>query len=168
VSSLFRESHIIAITFDDEHEAGMVRQSLKELQHEDQLHLDDVAIVVKDQNGKVHIHHGADRGVVAGALTGGFLGLFLGMIFFPVAGVVVGAVGGALVGKSADMGVDKQFINEVSAALRPGTSALFVMVRDNDPSLVIDTLKPYRGTLYQTSFDSETEEELKHVLSVKE
>src|SRR5262249_18370172 len=105
----------------------MVRQSLRALEHDDVLHLADSAVVVKDPKGKVHIHHGADRGVVAGAVTGGFLGLFLGFIFLPVAGIVVGAVSGAIVGKSVDLGVDKQFINEVSAALRPGTSAIFIM-----------------------------------------
>jgi uncharacterized membrane protein len=160
-------SNLVVILFDTEDDAGRVREALRSEQHAGYLHLDDSAVVVKDQGGHVHVHNVADSGVKWGALGGALLGPLL-LFMFPVVGIAAGALGGALVGKAMDLGVDQQFVKEVSAALKPGTSALFIMVRGDNPSPVIAALKPYKGTLYQTSFSTEAEESMKRVLAVEE
>jgi uncharacterized membrane protein len=160
-------SNLVVILFDKEGDAGQVRQALRSEQHADYLHLDDSAVVVKDQSGHVHVHNEADKGVKWGALGGAVLGPIL-LFMFPVLGIAIGAVGGALMGKALDLGIDQHFVKEVSTALKPGTSALFIIVRGDNPGPVIAALKPYKGTLYQTSFSTEAEESLKSVLSVEE
>ena len=83
---------------------------------------------------------------------------------FPLAGIVVGAAGGALAGRMADLGIDQRFVQDVSASLKPNSSALFVIVRDADPTIVIAALEPYQGTLYHTTLDPAVEAELRHAL----
>jgi uncharacterized membrane protein len=68
----------------------------------------------------------------------------------------------------ADLGIQKSFVKEVSEALQPGNSALFVIVRDANPNAAIAALKPYKGTVYHTSLDSEDEDTLRRILSKRE
>ena len=162
-------SHILVVTFDNEEEAGKVREALKKVQHQGNLSLDDSAIVVKDANGHVHVKNELDRGVKVGASVGGLLGLFVALltapIGFPLIALTVGIFGGAGVGALTDMGVQKSFVKDVSNALKPSTSALFIIIRSGNPNAAIAALKPYKGEVYHTSFDPEAEESLRHVLS---
>ncbi|NIV36589.1 MAG: DUF1269 domain-containing protein [Anaerolineae bacterium] len=157
-------SNLIVVTFDDPEEAGKVLKSLRSVQKEGYLGLDDSAVVVKDEDGKVHVKNEMDRGVKIGAVGGGFLGLLIGSVFFPIAGLVIGALAGGLVGKSVDLGVDQKFVKEVSEDMQPGTSALFFIVRDAEPDVAVAALRPYKGTVRHTSFPPEAEEELRRIL----
>ena len=161
-------SNLIVLTFDDADEAGQVREAIHRGQKENQISLDDSAVVVCDENGKIHVKNEVDRGVKIGALGGGALGLLIGGLFFPVAGILMGVLGGMGVGALADLGVQKDFVKEVSAKLTPNTSALFLIVRDANPAAVVAALKPYKGEGYHTSLDPEDEETVRRVLSDRE
>ena len=158
-------SNLVVITFNGSEEAGKVRESLRSVEKQGLLSLDDSAVVVKDAEGKLHVKNQTDRGVKIGAIGGGTLGLLIGSVFFPFAGLIGGAMVGAVVGKMADMGVDQQFVHEVGTALQPDTSALFILVREANPAAALSALKPYEGQVYHTSLPSETEEELRRILS---
>jgi uncharacterized membrane protein len=153
------------MTFDNPDEAGKVRDTLRSAERASYLNLDDSAVIVKDEEGKIHVKNEMDRGVKVGAIGGGLLGLLVGGIFFPLAGLLVGALGGGLVGKFAGTGIDRKFVKEVSDDLQPGTSALFIIVREANPNVAVAALKPYEGTVYHTSLPPETEEELRRLLS---
>jgi uncharacterized membrane protein len=157
--------NLIVVAFDNPDEAGKLLETLHSVERSDNLSLDDAAVVVRDEEGKVHVKNETESGVKVGAVGGGLLGLLIASVFFPIAGVVIGAVAGALIGKSLDTGIDKKFVKEVSDKLQPGTSALFVLVRDGDPNIASAALKPYKGTVLQTSLSPEAEEELRHALS---
>ena len=156
-------SHLIVMTFNTRDEASKVRQTLRELERAGRMSLDDAAVIRKDAEGKLDVDNEVDRGVKTGAIGGGILGLVLSF-FFPLAGLVVGAAGGALVGRMADLGIDRQFVEDVSASLQPNSSALFVIVRDADPNVATAALRPYQGTLYHTTLDPSVEAELRHAL----
>jgi uncharacterized membrane protein len=157
-------SNILVITFEDETQAPAVLQSLKKLQHQEMLNLDDAAVIVKNADGKVSIKNMTESGVKAGAAVGGFLGLAIGSILFPLAGIALGAAGGALVGKTFETGVDKKFIQEVKDSLNPGNSAILFIVRNENVGMLIAALEPYSGKIYQSSFDSEAEAEIRKAL----
>ena len=157
-------SNLIVVTFDDTEEADKVLKALRSVQKGGYLNLDDSAVVVKDDDGKVHVKNEMDRGVKIGAVGGGFLGLLIGGVFFPIAGLVIGALAGGLVGKSMDLGVDQKFVKEVSNDIQPGTSALFFIVRDAEPDVAVAALRPYKGTVRHTTFPPEAEEELRRIL----
>lgn len=157
-------SHLIVITFEDTVQATQALESLKEMQKGGHLTLDDAAVIVKQESGAVEVRNQLDRGVKWGALTGGALGLLLAGVFFPLAGLAIGAAGGALVGKSLDIGVDQEFVREVTSSLKPGSSALFVVGSSGEPAVVIAALRPYEGAIYQTDLSSETVEALQDAL----
>ena len=157
-------SHLVVVSFDNAEDAGKVRETLRSAEKADYLSLDDSAVIVKDEEGKIHVKNEMDRGVKIGAVGGGLLGLMLASIFFPVAGLLVGALAGGLIGKSADLGIDQKFVKEVADDLEPNTSAIFFIVREANPEVAVAALKPYKGTVRQTSFPPEAEEELRRIL----
>jgi uncharacterized membrane protein len=155
-------SHLIVMTFEGKDEAFRVRDSLKTIQKQGQLGIDDYAVISKDEAGKIDVKNVVDKGVKMGAVGGGILGVLLSFIF-PVAGLVAGVAGGALVGRSLDMGVDKKFVKDVSESLGPNTSALFV-IGNGDPRAVVAAIEPFQGHLYQTTLDSDLEQQIRDAL----
>jgi uncharacterized membrane protein len=161
-------SQLIVVTFDDADEAGKVRDSIRSGEKQGTISLDDSAVVVRDEKGKVHVKNQLDRGVKIGAVGGGLLGLLLTSVFFPVAGIVVGVLGGMGVGSLADLGIQKKFVQEVSDSLQPGTSAIFLIIREANANAVVAALKPYKGKVIQTTLDPDDEETLKRVLKERQ
>ena len=54
--------------------------------------------------------------------------------------------------------------DEVKTTLRPGRSALFLVVRQSDADATIAALRPFSGDVIQTTLDTETEEALRRAL----
>jgi uncharacterized membrane protein len=104
--------------------------------------------------------------VAGGTVWGMWWGLLFGLLFFvPVFGLAIGAGFGALFGKLEKTGVDKEFQNQVRDLLKPGTSALFLVVEKVTPDKAVEALKKYGGTVLKTSLSEETEKELQAELS---
>jgi len=86
------------------------------------------------------------------------------MLFLnPLLGVAVGAGSGALSGKLADLGINDKFMKDLGATLTPGSSALFVLVRNSTPDKVLEGLKPFagKGRVLQTSLTKDKEDDLR-------
>jgi uncharacterized membrane protein len=158
-------SELIAIAYDSEFKAEEVRLTLAKLQKEHLIELDDAAVVVKNDKGKVNLKQAIDL-TAAGAVSGGFWGLLIGTLFFmPLAGAAIGAASGALGGALSDIGVDDNFMRELGETMQPGTSALFVLVRQVTPDKVLEEVAPYGGKVLRTSLTKDKEAELQEVLS---
>lgn len=158
-------SNLTVVVFDNPEEAGKVREALRDVQREGKLTLDDSAIIVKDAEGQVQVHHEMDRGVKIGIAGGGFLGLFIGFLFGgPLVSALVWAIGGGIAGSLAEMGVNKDFVKDVQDAMEPNTSALFIITRTDDPSLALAALRPFQGKVIQTTLSTDMEENLRRVL----
>jgi uncharacterized membrane protein len=157
----------IVVTFDDAEEAGKVREEISMMQKESGLSLDDSAVVVKDAEGKIHVHNEMDRGTKIGAIGGGMLGLLITTLIFPIGGLILGALAGAGIGSLANLGIDKKFIKEVEAELQPNSSALFLVVRGDNPSTAITTLSQFKGKIYHTSLSDEDEKTLRKAMEGK-
>ena len=158
-------SQWIVIVFDKEEEAHAVREAVRKLENSGDLSLDDAQVISRDADGKIHSKGQADRGVGIGAVGGGLIGLLLVGLFFPIAGILVGALAGAGLGKMAGLGVDKKFIKDVQEALKPGTSALFLVIKHANFAALRAAIQPHEGTIFQTNVSSEDEETLKRALS---
>ncbi|MFI5293383.1 MAG: hypothetical protein ACHQ02_11000, partial [Candidatus Limnocylindrales bacterium] len=90
-------SEFIAVTFDDAEQATAALGSVRALEHDGKIELNDTAVATKDADGKVSIKNEASSGTEMGALVGSILGAMLFLIF-PVAGIIGGAVVGGLIG----------------------------------------------------------------------
>lgn len=157
-------SSLVVISFDSPDEAATVLEALKGQKKYGNISFDDTAVVSKDLDGKVHVKNNVSHGTMTSTAVGGLLGLLLGGLLFPVAALLIGAGGGALFGRLLHLGVDGDFVKEISDALQPGTSALFVLVHDANPAVVRAVLEDHHGKIMQTTLSSEAEENLKKAL----
>ncbi len=127
---------------------------------------DQVAAIVRDPEGKYHVHTthgGASAG--GGAVWGGFWGLLFGLLFFiPFAGWAMGAGLGALFGHMGEKGIDKAFQEQVRDQLKPGTSALFLVIEQVTPDKAVAALEQYGGTVIKTSLSDEDTKKLQDAL----
>ena len=96
------------------------------------------------------------------------LGLLIASVFFPIGGLIIGALGGALVGKLANTGVSQKFVKEVSEEMQPNSSAIFFIVRGDDPNPTVAALSPYKGKVLQTTLPEEAEETLRLLEEIAE
>ena len=156
-------SQLVVITFGAEEQAGEALQRLRQVEKAGQLKLNDTAVVVKDKEGRVHTRNEASSATETGAVVGGIVGGIL-TFFFPLAGAALGAAGGAAVGALMDQGVDGAFVREVQASLQPGTSELFLLAPAIDVRALAAALEPFRGTVRQTTLDTDAEEALRRAL----
>ncbi|MEG3438529.1 DUF1269 domain-containing protein [Pannus brasiliensis CCIBt3594] len=155
---------LIVIAYDDKFKAEEVRLTLAKLQREYLIELEDAAVVVKEDDGKVKLKQAVNL-AAAGASSGSFWGLLIGILFFaPVLGVALGAAGGALGGALSDIGVNDNFMRELGATLPNGSSALFVLVRKVTPDKVLEEVAPYGGKVLRTSLTKTEEAELQAIL----
>ncbi len=157
---------LIVVAYEDEFKAEEVRLTLAKLQRQYLIELEDAAVVVKNQEGKVKLKQAVNL-TGAGAVSGGFWGLLIGTLFFmPVVGAAIGVASGAIGGALSDIGVDDDFMRELGETLQPGTSALFVLVDQVTPDKVLDEVAPYGGKIMQSSLSKKEEAELQAVLDI--
>jgi len=74
---------------------------------------------------------------------------------------VAGAGGGALIGALLNRGVDKKFVEDVKAQMKPNTSAIFLVVERADMNALRAALAPFHGTLLQTTLDDEIADQIR-------
>ncbi|MFC9246133.1 DUF1269 domain-containing protein [Streptomyces sp. NPDC057136] len=144
--------------------AENVETTLKSLQKEGLIKILDAAVVSwptdrpKPRTKQLH------NLVGAGALSGTFWGMLFGLIFLmPLLGAAIGAAAGALGGKLADIGIDDEFIAEVKQQVTPGTSALFLLTRDEVPDRISDSLPGGGAELLHSNLDTVREAKLRDI-----
>ena len=81
----------------------------------------------------------------------------------PFRSASVGAVSGAL----TDVGIDDNFMKELGATMTPGSSSLFVLLRNATaaPDKVLEELKGKGGIILKTSLSHEDEAKLQTALN---
>jgi uncharacterized membrane protein len=155
---------LIAIGYPDQTTAFEAMDEVERLSKDLVIQADSVAVIVRNPEGKMRVttnHHA----VGAGATWGMWWGMLFGLLFFvPFLGMAVGAGLGALMGKTAKTGIDKQFQEQVRDMLKPGTSALFMVVEKVTPDKAIESLSHFGGTVLKSSLSKEAEQELQDAL----
>ena len=157
-------SDLIVVGFKDEFKADEVMNELRRLQSEYLVDLEDAAVVIRNQEGKVKIKQ-AQELVVSGAIGGGYWGLLLGVIFFNPIFALIGAGAGALSGALSDIGINDDFMRDLGSTIEPGTSAIFVLIRKSTPDRVLADLSKFEGKVLRTSLSKEDEAKLQAALT---
>jgi uncharacterized membrane protein len=159
-------SDLVVLAMDTESGAVQMQQEIQRLQQANLITLEDAAIVTRHLDGKAKVRQ-LNSLVGAGAFGGAFWGMLIGLLFFmPWLGLAAGAITGALAGKFSDIGIDDNFIRRVSESIPPGSSALFLMVRDATPDRVLEEIRgnPHVKVVY-TSLSKEAEDKLREAFA---
>jgi uncharacterized membrane protein len=157
-------STLVVIRYEDQYKAEEVRLSLRKMQRDYLIDLEDAVVAVKDAKGKVKLHQSTNL-TAAGAASGSFWGMLIGMLFLnPLLGMAVGAASGAAGGSLSDLGINDQFMKELGASMTPNCSTLFVLVRSMTPDKVLAELEGTGGKVLKTSLSAEQEAKLQAAL----
>jgi uncharacterized membrane protein len=155
---------LIAIGYDDTTTAVQAMEEVEKLEGDLIIQADAVAAIVRNDQGKFKTVTNTHT-VGAGTVGGMFWGLLFGFLFFiPVLGMAVGAGMGALMGKMAKTGIDKNFQDQVRDMLKPGTSALFMVVEQMTTDKATAALSKFGGKVLKTSMSDEAAAELQKEL----
>ncbi len=156
-------SNLVVIGFDDYMQAEKVRIALEQMEEEQLIKLEDAVVAAKHAQGRVKIRQEQDF-LGGTAIGGGLLGLIVGAVLLhPVIGGAFGVLAGKLFQK--DIGIDDVFISDVSSALKPGSSALFLLVQEAEVDKVLERLQPYKGRVLQTTLPDDVKERVNKALS---
>jgi uncharacterized membrane protein len=165
-------SELIVVGFNDPEETDRVLLRLSKLRKEYLIDIEDAVVVVRDEDGKVHLKQGinlvtadATTGFVSGSLWGTLVGfLFLNPLAGFVLGSAIGVGAGALSGSLSDYGINDDFIKSLAETIPPNSSALFILVRKVQPEKVLAELSGVKGKVLRTSLSPEQEKKLQQAL----
>lgn len=158
---------LVAIGYPDQATAEQARRTVQGLEADLVIQADQVAAISRDGEGKYHVTttHG-DASASGGAAWGGFWGVLFGILFFvPFAGLAIGAGLGALLGHMGHKGIDEAFQQQVRDYVKPGTSALFMIIEKATPDKAVAALEQYGGTVIRTSLSDEDTAKLQEALT---
>jgi uncharacterized membrane protein/uncharacterized protein YrrD len=147
---------ILSLSQPDQAEAAL--QALKAAVKQKEVSMLNAAVLVKTEDGKVSLKEVEDVGSKRGALFGAISGGLIGLVGGPV-GAVIGAVAGAASGSAAarwlDMGFPDEYLKKVQASLQPGSSALLVLVEQEQTEKVAQVLAKFEGELLRQGLTDE-------------
>jgi uncharacterized membrane protein len=149
--------HLWAIGYDDMERAGQVRDKITALGWGGPyFSLSDVSVAVRHRDGSLTIDREpfpAVAGVLGCAVAGFIAGL---VVAAPLTGAAVGALlGGAETALAARVGIGDDFVRDVEAMMKPGTSVLFVLDDEGDMDVILHTIRGLGGTVLKTNVDVE-------------
>jgi uncharacterized membrane protein len=154
-------SELIVFAFPTETGASEMDETIHQLKKEELIDLKDAAIVIRKPDGKIKVKQATNL-VGAGALGGAFWGMLIGLLFWaPWLGLAVGAIAGAMSGAMSDYGINDDFIKEVGVTIKPGGSALFLLISNWTEDKSLERLKKFNPTVVKTSLSNEDELKLK-------
>jgi uncharacterized membrane protein len=155
---------LIAIGYPDETTAIQAADEAERLADQLIIQPDAIAAIICNKDGKYKVvtnHHQ----VAGGATWGGFWGLLFGLLFFvPLFGLALGAGFGALMGKLEKSGIDREFQEQVRDMLKPGTSALFMVVETLTPEKAVASVNQFGGTVLKSSVSEQAQARLQEAL----
>ncbi len=163
---------LVVLDFDGVDTADTVLTKLRSLKKQELIDLKDACVVVHPEDGDIQIKQAVNLtalGMSSGLSTGGLVGMLAGLLVLnPLAGLALGGIAGAamgaLSGKLSDFGINDDFIKELGQTLKPGTSALFLLVIKATPDKVLAEIEEYKPNVLQTSLSQEQEDGLRAII----
>jgi uncharacterized membrane protein len=162
-----RAMHLWAIGYPDMERAGQVKDKVASLGWAAHyLTLADLAVVVRHPDGSFTLNREpfpAFANILGCTAVGFIAGLVLAV---PLGGAALGAlVGAAGTGVAAAVGITDDFIREVEAMMKPGTSVLFVLDGAGAMDTIFTKIRGLGGTVLKTNVDSERAKLIQATLS---
>jgi len=151
---------VIGIEVGTKERGEFVMEALRTAVEEKRVSLDDMALVAKDDDGKVHIQQTKDTTTGKGAGKGALVGALVGLAAPPLLGAAaVGAGVGAIWGKFRDRGVDDSMMKSVGGMIAEGEAVVFALGPDESIDAVSDRVREVTdGTMKTFTVDPGSEE----------
>ena len=131
----------------------------------------DVALVYKNDKGKVKIRQTSDMTAGRGALGGALLGALTSIFVGPLVGMAAGGTAlGAVYGKLRDKGVNDKLMKLAGEQLQSGHAAVFLLADDAVASKVegkvrsLSNLTQYNGVIEVGDFPADAQKEVREAL----
>jgi uncharacterized membrane protein len=163
--SKYEENQVemVVRVFDSPDRAADALKFVEDLRNRKVLKLLNAAVLAKDQDGKLSIddvkEFDAKKGRMWGAITGGLVGLLAGP-----AGVVVGALAGlglgGLAGSKIDTGFSNKFLENLDQYLKPGTSALILLMEHHWVRSAAESMGDLGGVVLEETLTDKLVEDL--------
>jgi uncharacterized membrane protein len=128
-----KSMQVIISVFKDERAANQAVDHLKEAQNDKFLSTENVAMISKGADGKIHFTETADRDFKRGAKVGAVIGGVVGLLGGPAGVVAGGAAGAAISGAIAklhDSGIADENLENIGRALNNGQVAMVVVLEE--------------------------------------
>jgi uncharacterized membrane protein len=141
--------NVIAVSFNDDHEAYHALTLLKELDSQQRVGVQEAVVVARSEDGQLVEKDGTESELLAGTATGGLMGLLLGIIGGPF-GVLIGGATGLMVGSLydlADFEETDSALGAISSSVQPGRTALLAEVIEGVPDVVDTAMSGVGGTV---------------------
>src|SRR5262245_35549494 len=149
-----QRGHLWAVGYDDAGRAQQVRAEGTRLGEKQRLVLPGRALAVRHRDAIVTLNGEPFVSVPyfrCGTFAGFLAGLALGAP--PLTGSAAGALARASGCAAAAAGISEDFIDEVRALMKPGTSALFVLDQAGDMPAILRALRGLGGAVLRTNVD---------------
>ena len=161
-------NQMIVLGFQGESTAEDMLSLFQDMEEKGILTIEDAVLASRGQGSHVAVKQtqsvtgkytvrGSGIGLLAGLLLGG-----------PVGGLIGGTVVGAIAGAMKDAGIDDKFIDEVGGALRPDSSALFLLGQAEDADEFLAQLRPFKAMVASTTLSDDQEKRLRAALEREE
>jgi uncharacterized membrane protein len=157
-----------AVGYDDLERAEQVRAEIGKLGETHCLILLDTAVVKRYPDGCVTLD--GEPLVAAPQLARPTFASFLAGLALgapPLTGAAVGALVGHTGGAASEVGIDDDFVREVEALMKPGTSALFVLDREGEMEAILQGISGLGGTVLRTNVDLERAQLIQSTLAAE-
>ena len=154
---------IVVVGFKDRYKADEALISLEK--KECIIDLEDAAVVVRNSRGEIKIKQTQNlviAGIPSGMMRGGFWGLLIGLLFIsPLIRRTLGSPAGDHLNSMSEklyrVGIDDNFINELISMIQPGTSALFLLLKNAMVDEVLKELGVFKGKILRTILSEEND-----------
>ena len=157
---------LLAIRVDDALVAQEASIAMIRLERRGSLKIDDMAIVNKTPDNRVHIHQTRDMTTGQAAATGGLWGALIGLaVAAPFIGAAIGAAAGGLFTKLRDIGIDDDQMRNLGDQLNSGEAALFILIEDFQLAHLLAEFRRFEGRLLHSTFDSDHTSQIQEALA---
>lgn len=155
------------VLFTNSPQAGASLRELRKMEKRDQIKFIDAAAVLKDSDGKTDFSEAHDLEAWQGSIFGAVSGALLGLIGGPVGaliGGVAGAAAGGVVAGGVDLGFSDDLLKELQQALKPGSSALLVLLEHPWDGLLARTAEAWEGRVFRHLLQADVVQRLTEAL----
>ena len=157
---------LVVIGYADQGVAEEARKSVQELEDELTIEADHVASIARDVEDRYHAHISHSGALASGGVDwGGFWGAVFDLLFsVPSPGLALSSGTGVLRDDLSEEGSGRAFQDEVRERVKPGTSALFILVERDPPDKAVGSLARYGGTMIKASLSDAELDRLREAL----